>query len=84
VVESKIEQIERKALESIINQTNYQSISLFMSNSEMGTVQNKSTAVPVLGTGSRKYLGTASFFKKYRSTDIVLGTVLCKLYEPLA
>jgi len=34
---------------------------------EMGTVQNKSTSVLLLGT----------FFKKYRGT----GTVLCKTYS---
>ena len=34
----------------------------------VGTVQNKSTAEPVHGTGS----------KKYRSTGTVLGTVLFK------
>jgi len=33
---------------------------------EMGTVQNKSTAVPVLGIGSKKYLGTGTrYFAKY-------------------
>jgi len=32
----------------------------------MSTAENKSTAVPVLGTGSKKFLGTGTFFKKYR------------------
>jgi len=52
---------------------------------EMGTVQNKSTAVPVLGTDSKKYLGisTRYFFKKYLGTGTVLGMVLCKVIPVL-
>jgi len=43
---------------------------------EMGTVQNKGTVVPVLGTlKSTSVPVLRTFFKKYRGT----GTVLCKI-----
>jgi len=53
----------------------------------MGTVQNKSTAVPVFGTGSKKYLdiGTLYFFQivpRYRygtlQKYIVIATGVAK------